>query len=622
MIRRLCIYDDDAWQALLDESIDDHRSRELSRHLESCDACRQRFESIAAPDAWWKETATVLTQDSTLWMSRSMQRSGDAHQGICLQHYLQPSKQPNTLGCIGLYSIQRILGTGGMGVVFEAFDPSLHRTVAIKIMHPHFAVSGAARQRFAREAKAAAAVMHPNVVPIHAVVADSDLPYLVMSYIPGESLQERLDRDGPLAFEDCLTIAAQIADGLAAAHANGLVHRDIKPANILLEQGTSRVWLTDFGLARTIDDATVTASGFIAGTPQYMSPEQANGATIDHRSDVFSLGSVLYTMVAGRVPFRADSSLAILRRIVDEEPRSLNEIRSATPLWLEAIVRKLQHKSPDLRFSNAQVVRDLLRQCALHLSNPQQASLPDEIDRLQADTKHQFSLPSPRLRGKGAGVRGRNTDSLNRRIFSTRNVILAVGCIALFGWLAFDWIQVDQKEERRIFTTIDLPDDHPKNPYGKGSFSELSRQDLNSNSLSASNPSPPAPLPEDGARGAKKNVATLAADGARGAKENVATLAADGTRGAKEDMDTLAAEGGNGGKEDVDALAADGARGAKEDFDPLAANGTMGAKVNVASVASLDEIESQSIDLQLREIRNRIEQLQLPYFDGATDQHE
>ena len=151
-----------------------------------------------------------------------------------------------------------------MGVVLKASDQSLDRTVAIKVLAPHLASSGAARKRFAREAKAAAAVLHPNVIAIHSVSNDEALPYLVMPYVRGTSLQKRLDRDGPLSLQEILRIGAQIAAGLAAAHAQGLVHRDIKPANILLEHGIERVTITDFGLARAADDATITHSGMRA----------------------------------------------------------------------------------------------------------------------------------------------------------------------------------------------------------------------------------------------------------------------------------------------------------------------------------------------------------------------
>lgn len=204
------------------------------------------------------------------------------------------------LGRLGDYEILEVIGRGGMGIVLKGFQSELNRYVAVKVLAPHLALSGAARRRFDREAQATAAVVNPHVMAIHAVAASAKLPYLVMPFVACESLQQRLNRQGPLDVKDVLRIGLQAASGLAAAHAQGLVHRDVKPANILLETNVDRVMLTDFGLARAVDDATLTRTGVIAGTPQYMSPEQANGDAVDHRSDLFSLGSVLYAMCTGR----------------------------------------------------------------------------------------------------------------------------------------------------------------------------------------------------------------------------------------------------------------------------------------------------------------------------------
>ena len=236
--------------------------------------------------------------------------------GICTQevsamqaadpdlNFLSPPDQPGQLGRFGPYQVLGLLGKGGFGVVLKAWDPALRRTVAIKVLSPLLGTSGTSRQRFTREAQAAAAVVHHHVVAIFHIDADkaSGLPYLVMPCILGRSLQERIDRDGPLDVPAILRIGTQAAAGLAAAHAQGIVHRDVKPANILLENGVERVVLTDFGLARAVDDASLTQSGVITGTPQYMSPEQARGEPADHRSDLFSLGSVLYGNVYRSAP--------------------------------------------------------------------------------------------------------------------------------------------------------------------------------------------------------------------------------------------------------------------------------------------------------------------------------
>ena len=253
--------------------------------------------------------------------------------GVCLRFTrrfrgrLSGAVQPaRGLGRLGDIDILEVIGHGGMGIVLKGFQQELHRPVAVKVLAPHLAASGAARQRFAREARATAVVVHPNVMPVLTVHSSGKLPYLVMPYVPCESLQQRLDRQGWLETRDVVRIAWQVSCGLAAAHAQGLVHRDIKPANILLSEGVERVQITDFGLARAADDASLTRTGVIAGTPQYMSPEQARGESVDCRSDLFSLGSVMYAMCTGRPPFRAETSYGILRRITDTraapDPRS------------------------------------------------------------------------------------------------------------------------------------------------------------------------------------------------------------------------------------------------------------------------------------------------------------
>ncbi len=285
--------------------------------------------------------------------------------------FLTPSDKPDHLGRLERYDVLQEIGRGGMGVVLKAFDPSLHRVVAIKVLAPQLATSGVARKRFLREAKAAAAVTHDHIVTIHAVDEANGLPYLVMQYVPGQSLQDRIDKDGPLELTDILRIGMQTASGLAAAHAHGIVHRDIKPANILLEEGVQRVKITDFGLARAMDDASLTQSGFVAGSPLYMAPEQARGEALDHRADLFSLGSVLYTMCTGRPPFRAANTLAVLRRVSEDTPRPIREINPEIPDWLADIVAKLMAKEPAERFHSAAEVEEVLGR---HLAQLQHAA--------------------------------------------------------------------------------------------------------------------------------------------------------------------------------------------------------------------------------------------------------
>ena len=280
------------------------------------------------------------------------------------------------LGRFGGYEIVGVVGSGGMGLVFKGYETALDRYVAIKVLAPHLSSSGAARKRFAREARAAAAVLHENVVAIHRVDEANGLPFLVMPYLAGESLQKRLDERGPLQLVEVLRIARQVAAGLAAAHAQGLVHRDVKPANVLLDRGIERVVLTDFGLARAADDASLTRSGVIAGTPQYMSPEQARGEPVDGRSDLFSLGSLMYAMSAGRPPFRAETPYGVLRRIVDAQPHPLRDLVPELPPWFCNLVARLHAPQPRDRFASAAEVADLLERCLAHLQRPADVPLP------------------------------------------------------------------------------------------------------------------------------------------------------------------------------------------------------------------------------------------------------
>jgi serine/threonine protein kinase len=207
--------------------------------------------------------------------------------------WLDPPAHPEHLGSLAEYEVIDWLGQGGMGAVFKAFDTSLNRFVAIKVLAPPWVPDPDARRRFMREARAAAAISHPHVIAIHAVGIFKGRPYIVMEYVPGASLQQRLDSGAPLEVREILCIAMQVASGLAAAHSQGLIHRDIKPANIMLENDLERVKITDFGLAKAVDDTFMTQLGTLAGTPRFMAPEQARGERLDRRADLFSLGGVL-----------------------------------------------------------------------------------------------------------------------------------------------------------------------------------------------------------------------------------------------------------------------------------------------------------------------------------------
>ncbi len=370
--------DRDLLRQSLNDRLTEPEEEALARHLSACAACQRALEQLAAGRDDWSRVAQALKRDSAVTVAGDAledRRAEDAAADFAVD-FLEPTDKPGALGRMADIDIHELIGQGGMGVVLRGFQPELNRPVVVKVLAPHLATSGAARRRFAREAQAAAAIVHPHVMPILSVNSAGKLPFLVMPFVACESLQQRLDRAGPLETIDVLRIGRQTAGALAAAHAQGLVHRDVKPANILLERGVDRVLLTDFGLARAVDDATLTRSGVIAGTPQYMSPEQAKGEAIDARSDLFSLGSVLYALCAGRPPFRAESSYGILRRITDNDPRPLAEINPAVPEWLAAIIARLLAKRPDERYASAAEVADLLERCLAHVQQPTAVPLP------------------------------------------------------------------------------------------------------------------------------------------------------------------------------------------------------------------------------------------------------
>ncbi len=301
--------------------------------------------------------------------------------------FLHPTDKAGVLGLLGHYEVQEQIGRGGMGVVLKATDPALNRVVAIKVLTPKLAASSTARRRFIREGRAAAAVVHDFIVTVYSVEEDAGIPYLIMQHIEGESLQDRLDRAGPLELLSIVEIARQAATGLAAAHAHGLIHRDIKPANLLLEKpqslgdrvanaGSCRVKITDFGLARMADDVQVTHDGTVLGTPEYMAPEQARGERMDQRADLFSLGSVLYAMCTGTPPFQALSALAMLRQVSEETPTPVRQVNPGIPTGLEAIISKLMQKDPDRRFQEAGEVAGVLEGFLAHLRQPDKVAAP------------------------------------------------------------------------------------------------------------------------------------------------------------------------------------------------------------------------------------------------------
>jgi serine/threonine protein kinase len=305
--------------------------------------------------------------------------------------YLEPALEPDSLGRLDHYEVLEIVGRGGAGMVLKARDTKLQRIVAIKVLARRLAGSGTARQRFVHEAQAAAAVRDDNVVAIYAVGDDGPVPYLVMEFINGITLEGRIRQAGALELKEILRIGIQVANGLAAAHAQGVIHRDIKPGNVLLENGVQRVKITDFGLASAAADAGRTDIGFFAGTPLYMSPEQARGEGTDHRTDLFSLGSVLYTLCAGRPPFLADTTAAVLKRVVEETPQPIRSIQPNAPEWLCDVIGKLHAKEKTRRYTSAREVADLLTEQLALLQQPPQSTSPPAAQAKPTETESKGS---------------------------------------------------------------------------------------------------------------------------------------------------------------------------------------------------------------------------------------
>jgi WD40 repeat protein/serine/threonine protein kinase len=309
----------------------------------------------------------------------AMEQMEAANQSLA---FLGPPDEQNSLGRLDYYEVLEVIGRGSTGMVLRAKDTKLQRVVAIKVLAPGLAASGKARQRFVHEAQAAAAVRDDHIVAIHAVSDEGPVPYLVMDYIHGITLEERVQQAGTgLELIEILRIGLQVAKGLAAAHAQGLIHRDIKPANILLENSVQRVKITDFGLAGAAADAGLTEPGVIAGTPLYMSPEQALGQVTDQRTDLFSLGSVLYTLCTGRPAFLDESTSAVLQRVREVVPPPVRLLNPVIPDWLSDLISKLHAKQVNDRLASARDVADLLSRQLAQLQGPPVAETVVSVSR-------------------------------------------------------------------------------------------------------------------------------------------------------------------------------------------------------------------------------------------------
>ena len=260
----------------------------------------------------------------------------------------------------GRYALEALVGSGGMADVYRAKDQLLERTVAVKILHQQYENDTEFITRFQREAKAAARITHPNIVNVYDVGVAEGRHDIVMEYVPGRTLTERIKEEGPVPVPQALQIARQIAGALAQAHANNLVHCDIKPHNILV-MPDGNVKVADFGIARAVTESTMTYNDNIMGSVHYFSPEQARGTMITPKSDVYSLGVLLYEMLSGRIPFDGNTAVSIARKHLEEDPQPLHMIAPGIPPVVEALVTRMMAKDPAQRPDSSMLVQDIVR---------------------------------------------------------------------------------------------------------------------------------------------------------------------------------------------------------------------------------------------------------------------
>jgi len=266
---------------------------------------------------------------------------------------------------LGRYKIIKEIGHGSMGVVYEARDPLIDRIVAIKTINLHDLTPEEKKEyeaRFYLEARSGGRLSHPNIVTIHDLGESEGVPFIAMELMEGRELQNLLKGEQVLPIKETLNIIIQVATGLAYAHEHGIVHRDIKPSNIMVLKG-GRVKIADFGIARMDSWRLNTTHGKLLGSPHYMSPEQVSSQSIDQRSDIFSVGTMMYRMLSGHVPFTGNNTHAISYKIVNEEPPKPSSLNPEIPNWLESVVLKCLAKNPDNRYQNAIDLADDLRAC-------------------------------------------------------------------------------------------------------------------------------------------------------------------------------------------------------------------------------------------------------------------
>ncbi len=397
--------------------LQESRCLQIEEHLKTCSACQQGFRELEEEDPLLTVMSSndeageddgkssvleimnrlLLPPDRTPEFASSEADLQSTVSAFNQYSFLAPAQNPDEIGRIGSFRVLEVLGAGGMGIVFRAEDPRLGRQVAIKVLKPEIRSRQTERIRFLREARAMAKLQSDYVVPLLAIDEENGVPFLVMPYLKGQSLEDRLSHGEPLSLLEIIKIGKEIAIGLGANHIRDLIHRDIKPGNIWLQLWDDpanerdcrysfwRVKILDFGLVRARDEVELTQSGQIVGSPAYMSPEQAMGKPVDARSDLFSLGSVLYRICSGRIPFSGETAMGVLTNIVNTPAKPLTTYNPKIPANLNRLVLWLLEKDPAKRPDSAQAV-------------------VEEFLKIEADIKEKYTGKKTNSRLLRAGV--------------------------------------------------------------------------------------------------------------------------------------------------------------------------------------------------------------------------
>jgi WD40 repeat protein len=430
----------------------------LARHLEHCDACALRAQRLGAEDTLehaLRTAAGTTPPPHGPEVQELIERLESLHPAAlptagppaaadgatpaplsgpaAAYDFLAPAREPEEIGRIAHYRVLRLIGQGGMGMVFAAEDTYLRRPVALKVMKPALAADGTARQRFLREAQAAAAIRHEHIVTIYQVGEERGVVFLAMEFLQGEPLDRWLRRGCRTGPDEVVRLGREIAVGLTAAHAQGLIHRDVKPANVWLEALPAeagdpspryRAKLLDFGLARTArDDLHLTRPGTVVGTPAYMAPEQARGEAVDARCDLYSLGCVLYRLCTGRLPFPADNLMALLTALATESPPAVGDLAPDVPPALAELVLRLLARDPADRPPSAQAVVEELR--ALEREVVAWSGTPGSRSGIEAPPAD----PTPTLPAAPAKTRPAVRASRLRHLHVAAAVLLGAGAV-------------------------------------------------------------------------------------------------------------------------------------------------------------------------------------------------